>query len=175
MPAGLGRRLVAYAVDCAVLFGGLLVLQAILYPLNPIVRTLRDDGDVSGGNLHLWVFATATVPFLVYFVSAVASRRQSTVGMALLRMRVEMVDGSRVSLPRALLRSTVLLVPFEVNHVLMFHFAPPTGEAPSAAFWIGIAAVWVLIGVFLVSVLVSPRRQSLHDRVAGTVVMGPSR
>jgi len=171
MPADLGRRLIGYAIDCVVLFVGLLALQALLSPINPILGMLRHGASVSGGQLHLWVVATATVPFLLYFASTVSSRGQATVGMRILRMRVETVDGSRLGFPRALLRSAVLLVPFEANHTLMFHFAPPTAAEPSAEFWIGLAAVWVLIALFLVSVLVSPKRQSVHDRVAGTVVI----
>lgn len=174
MPAGLGRRLIGYAADCLFLFVGLLAFQALLYPVNPIVQAVRDGRIVAASLLHLWVFTTATVPFLLYFASMVSSRRQSTLGMRMLGMRVETVAGSRVGFPRGLLRSAVLLVPFEVNHTLMFHFAAPSGTEPSSTFWIGLALVWVFIGMFLVSVLVSPRRQSVHDRVAGTVVVNGS-
>jgi uncharacterized RDD family membrane protein YckC len=167
VPTSLSRRLIGYLVDCLVLLASLLVLHALLYSVNPI---LRDGTAATAGQVHLWVFATATLPSLLYFALMVSSGRQATLGMRVLGLRVEGVDGSRVGFPRALARSAVLLVPFEINHTLMFRFAS-AGDAPSILLWIGIALVWVLIGLFLLSVLVSPRRQSLHDRVAGTVVI----
>ena len=89
--------------------------------------------------------------------------------MRWLRLRVEQINGERVTVGRALVRSAVLLLPFEVNHVVMFNLAPQSGPPPTA-FYVGIALVWLLIGVYLASIVASPLGQSVHDRVAGTVV-----
>ena len=169
-PASVVRRLAAYALDCLVLFGGLLLLQAALFSVNPILQMQRDGRVFTGAELHLWVFATATVPFLLYFAASIASRRQATPAMRWLRIRVERTDGSRVSFGRAIARSAVLLLPFELNHTVMFHFAPSAGSEPGAELWIGVASVWILLAIYLGAAFATHRRQSVHDLAAGTVV-----
>jgi uncharacterized RDD family membrane protein YckC len=163
-------RLIAYAIDCVILFIGLIGLQALLIPLNPILAMQRGGEVFSGTQLQLWVFATATVPFLLYFGLMVSSRRQATIGMRALRLKVETESGGRPGVGQSLLRSAVLLLPFEINHALMFHFAP-SGGPPPLAFWLGTGFVWILILLYVVSVLISPRGQSIHDRIARTVVV----
>jgi uncharacterized RDD family membrane protein YckC len=165
------RRLAAYGLDCLLLFAGLLVLQAVLYPINPIVSMRQRGASFSGTQLHLWVFATATMPFLLYFAAMISSSRQATLGMRWLKLRVGDVTGRRVSFARAILRTAVLLLPFELNHTMMFHAAPPPGETPGVLFWAGISTVWVLIAIYLTAAAGSRWGQSIHDRVAGTRVL----
>ena len=167
------RRVVAYAVDCFLLFIGLLALQAALYVVNPIVAMQRAGVPFSGAQLHVWVFATATLPFLLYFAVAAASRQQATFGMRWLGMRIEHLDGSRLRFAAALVRAAVLLAPFEINHTVMFHAAPQPGASPDATFFIGIGFVWALLAVYVATMLLSKRRQSIHDLAARTVVVMP--
>jgi uncharacterized RDD family membrane protein YckC len=163
------RRLAAYFVDCALLLAGLLIVQALLYAVNPVVAAMRTGRQPTPALLHAWVFATATVPFLVYFAWRVRSPLRATLGMRLLGLEVASVDGRPIGWGKALLRSAVLLVPFELNHLLMFHLSP-RGGPPSLAFRVVLAAVWVTILAYLVTALATPRGQSVHDLVAGTVV-----
>lgn len=165
--AGLFRRLAAYALDCVVLFVGLLAVQASLYVVNPIVAAQRAGEPVSSIALHAWVFATASLPFWLYFTSMLRARRQATLGMRWMRIEVVRTDGSRLSFARAAQRSAVLLIPFEVNHALLFHV--PFESAPTT-FWIGSALVWALIVLYVVSILLSRERRSVHDFAAGTLV-----
>lgn len=85
-------------------------------------------------------------------------------------LQIEQVHGGKISIGRALLRSAVLLVPFELNHFVMFNMAPQTAQ-PGLAFYVALAFVWLVIGLYLLLVIGSPLGQSLHDRVAGTVVV----
>ena len=165
------RRFAAYAIDCVVLFGGLLLLQAALIPINPILAMQRDGRVFTGAQLHLWVFATATVPFLLYFAASIASRQQATPAMRLLHIRVERGDGSVVSFARALIRSAVLLMPFELNHTVMFQTSTTETGGPGLTTWIGIAVVWTLIAIYAGTALFTQRRQSIHARGADTVVV----
>lgn len=168
--AGVFARAAAYVADCLILFAGLIVWQAALYSVNPIVGIINGGRQPTGGELHLWVFATATVPFLFYFARLQSSARGATFGMRLLKIKITDLNGNRIGFWRALLRSAVMLVPFEANHAVMFHLAPTDGSAPPLAFWLGVAAVWVLIAVYVSAILLTPRRQSLHDLLAATVV-----
>ena len=167
----LWRRLFAYLTDCLLLFAALLVLQAALYAVNPMVASFRRGDPIDGGQLHLWVSATTTVPFVLYFAWMIASARQATVAMGVFGLRVVDLAGRRVTFPRALLRSAILLVPFELNHTVMFQVSPGPGQQAGPLVLAGIAAVWVLIAIYFATAAVWPRGQSVHDRIAGTVVV----
>ncbi|HVL67783.1 MAG TPA: RDD family protein [Vicinamibacterales bacterium] len=139
--AGFWRRLSAYVLDCAVLLALLAAVHAALYGVNPVAGMIADGQQPHRWQLHLWVFATATVPFLLYFTGTTAGARQGTLGMRLLNLRVAKVDGSRLTVLGALGRSGLLLLPFELNHAMMFHLLPNDG-IPGAAY----VAAWRLSG-----------------------------
>lgn len=167
--SGVFRRLSAYALDCGLLFIALLVLQAILYVVNPIVAIIRAGQQPTPTQLHTWVFATASIPFLLYFALILRSSRQASVGMRLLKLKVAAIGGGRIGFGQSLLRSAVMLIPFELNHIVWFHLAPRDAP-PSPAFYICLAGFWALIVAYIATILLTRRRQSLHDLVAGTVV-----
>jgi uncharacterized RDD family membrane protein YckC len=162
-------RLGAYLVDCLLLFIGLLAWQAILYAVNPLVPIIRSGRQPTGAQLHLWVFATATIPFLFYFALMLRSARQATFGMRLLKLEVADVGGGRVGFGQAILRSALMLIPFELNHAVMFHLSPRDAP-PSTVFWLGYVGVWAVVAVYVAAILLTRRGQSVHDLVAGTVV-----
>lgn len=167
--SGVPRRIAAYSLDCAFLLIALVILQLILVFVNPIVAIIRGGQQPTPTQVHLWVLATATVPFLLYFALTLHSSRQSTVGMRLFKLRVEDKNGGRIGLGQALLRSAVMLIPFELNHTFMFHLGP-RGGPPSVGFLISIVACWIVIAIYIASMLWTERHQSVHDLVAGTVV-----
>ena len=166
---GVLRRLGAYTLDCGLLLIGLVVLQAILFVVNPLIPILSRGLQPAPTQLHLWVFATATIPFLLYFALTLRSYRQATVGMRLLKLKVADVSGGRIGFGQSLLRSAVMLIPLELNHAVVFHLAPRNAPPPPA-FFVGIATVWAVIAVYIATMLLTRRRQSAHDLVARTVV-----
>ena len=172
--AGVVARVIAYLVDCLVLFAGLLVWQAALYVFNPIVRAVQSGQQPSSAKLHLWVFATATIPFLFYFALTQSSARQATPGMRLLKLKLISVGGGPVRFGQALLRAAVLLIPFELNHAVMFHLTPRDGQPPTAMFWLGYIIVWALIALYIAAIPLTRRRQSVHDLLTGTAVVAVS-
>lgn len=167
--AYLGRRAAAYVVDCLLLLAGLLVWQALLYVVNPIMALIRSGQQPTGTQLHLWVFATASLPFWLYFAWTQSSVRQATLGMRLFKLKVTNLNGGRLGIGQALLRSAIMLIPFELNHAVLFHMMPPNG-VPTTAFWVGYIGVWVAMAVYVAAIMITSRRQSVHDLVAHTVV-----
>jgi len=167
--SGVVRRIAAYGIDCALLLVGVIVLQIILFKMNPIIAILRRGEQPTPTQLHLWVLLTASTPFLIYFALSVWSSRQATIGMRLLHLKVAHANGGSVGLGRAFLRSVVMTIPFELNHTVMFHLGPRAGP-PSPFFSSGIILFWVVIAIYIGSILATRQRQSLHDLAAGTVV-----
>ncbi|MCG8347540.1 MAG: RDD family protein [Chloroflexales bacterium] len=164
-------RLVAYVVDCSILFGGVLLSQGAIAALglNPILGIINSGQQLSGDQFHLWVFSAVSLPIWFYFALFESSSWQATPGKRLLRLKVTDLDGGRIGLGRALLRAIVLLIPFEVNHVVLFR-ADFTGSAPSGLTLGGFALVWLLLAVYLATALLNRRGQSIHDLVARTQV-----
>lgn len=165
-PANVSRRITAYIVDVGIAFVALLALQAVLYPVNPL---LRGAASTSGIMLHGWVTLTVTLPIVVFFGVSWASRSGATPGMRLLHIRVRSASGERVSFSRALLRAAILLVPFEVNHAVLF-YPEPIWAAPSPGFRSSFLAVYALVLIYLAVTLFTPKRQGPHDLAARTIV-----
>jgi len=165
----IARRVAACSIDCALLFTGLIVLQIILFKINPLVAIMRRAEQPMPNQVHLWVLLTATMPFLIYFALSAGSSHQSTIGMRLLYLKVEDANGGRVKLGRAFVRSVVMLIPFELNHTVMFHLGP-RGGPPAPLFFVGIIFVWAVIAIHIGSILATRQRQSLHDLAARSVV-----
>jgi len=167
--AGVMTRLAAYAVDCTLLFGGLLVWQGALYQVNPLLSMMRNGQQPTGRQIHTWVFATATLPFLLYFAVAQSSAHQATPGQRWLKLKVVAKDGTRVSLRQAVLRGAVMLIPFELNHAVLFHVMPRDGQL-TPAFSFSYMGVLTIMAAYVAAVRLTRHRQSVHDLIAGTVV-----
>ena len=144
------------------MFVGVAVTQALLRPVNPAIANPIPPV------LQWWVFATVTVPIWLIF-----SWREYTAGATpiagYLGLRVRTTAGNPLTLGTALMRNAVKLVPFELNHVALLSHAGPSGPGRVSA--AGTAAVWALVAVYVGAVVLSSKRQSIHDIVAGTVVV----
>lgn len=167
--ASVPRRLTAYIVDIGVAFIALLALQAVLYPVNPL---LRGSASMSSIMLHGWVTLTVTIPVMIFFAVSWSSSSGATPGMRLLSIQVRSVSSQPVPFSRALLRSFILLVPFEVNHAVLF-YPEPIWDAASAGFRSGFIGVYALLLVYLAATLWTPMRQGPHDLAANTIVSKP--
>ncbi|MCH8569309.1 MAG: RDD family protein [Balneolales bacterium] len=165
--AGLPRRLLAYVLDCVILFLALLLLHAIMYflGLNPVV-----SGRLSavGFQFYMWVFISATLPAVGYFYYFF--KKEQTPAMRLTRLRVKSIVAPGISGKSAFLRSIVLLLPFELNHAIWFLLFPGMHHQ-SVVFWLIIAAFYIIIFLYLLLPLLSPKGQSVHDYAAETMVV----
>lgn len=164
--ASVPQRVAAYAIDVGIAFVGVLALQAILYPVNPL---LRDAASVSGVMLHGWVTLTATLPIVIFFGVSWASPSGATPGMRFMHLRVRSASGERVPAVRALIRGLVLLAPFELNHAVLF-YPEPIWATASPGFRSGFLVVYALLLLYLGVTLWSPTHQGPHDMAAGTIV-----
>jgi len=80
------------------------------------------------------------------------------------------VAGRRLSILRSIGRTMLKFVPWELAHACIWQVTFAR-DSSSAIYILGFAIVWLLVGANVVSLLVSPTRQTLYDRVAGTVVV----
>lgn len=167
----LGRRLVAYAIDCSLLLVVLASVQTalVLTGLHPFVNSRFElPVQPSPGDLHLWVFACTTLPFAAYFAAGFSNKAGATFGQRMSGIRL-LGSGQALGMGRALVRAIVLLLPFELNHTVMFRFGPWAGGSETG-FAFGIAAVWLLCLTYLALPLTRRDGRGPHDLAAGSRV-----
>lgn len=166
-------RVLAFLLDyllIAAYIGVLIVVSTSLGfgPLRGVFLRLFADPNSS----ELTAFLLLVLPILLYFALSEASRAQASWGKWKMGLVVVNADGKRLSLTRSLLRSLLKFVPWELTHACIWRipgwpFAP--GNAPPIIV-VGLALVWVVSGVYLLSLLLSPTRQTLYDLLAGAYV-----
>ena len=169
--ASIRRRVLSDCAEVFLLFAGIFLLQGLLFALrlNPLVRGVQSGAGFSKGTYHLWLLGTVDLPLVLYDAGTLASSAQATLVMGWLGLRLQSVDGGRIRYRQAVLRSVVMLIPFEVNHAFLVWASTPQGIPTQLA--LQYAAVGLLVLAYIVTAVRSQRRQSVHDRVAGTVVV----
>jgi uncharacterized RDD family membrane protein YckC len=163
------RRLSAYIIDALILF---IAFPTILGAISGFVLylTIGLDWMENGFLFWLYVFSVVSIPFWLYYSLLESSARQATFGMRLFGLQVTDIEGKRISFGRALLRTIIKLLPFELNHLVLF-LPTPIWDEPNPGFRIGFIVVNALIILYFATMFLNRRRQSIHDLVAGTVVV----
>ncbi len=164
---GVGRRIAAYLLDFAVLFSVLIPFQVILYRLG---RGFPYNLLHTGTQIEAWVFLSVSLPAWLYFALTESSRHQATLGKRLLGLHVVNLQGEPVDFGRALLRTVIKLLPWELTHLSLM-LPVPLWWDPQPTLRPGIVMVYVLIGIYLVTLFLNKRRQSIHDLIAQTMVV----
>ena len=162
----LTRRLGAYAIDCTLAFAVLVIPQI---GLSVITGGASSGWLQTGPQLEAWVFSTVDLPVWLYFILSERSTHRATIGKRLLGLYVTDLVGYRIGFGRALLRTAVKMIPWELTHLALF-FPTPIMFDESPEFRPALALVYLLMAVYLVSVIIGPRNRSIHDFAAGTVV-----
>lgn len=166
--APLRSRVIAFAYDYILIAGylaGTVAAGMLLYAYFPATAALF-AGPVSG---QLAAFFVVTLPIGLYFILAESSARQATWGKRRQGLHVTRSDGARLSVFRAAGRTALKFVPWELAHACIWHLKAAPQSPPPWTTW-GLALVWTLVGANLACAWLSPTRQALYDRIAGTVV-----
>lgn len=165
------QRLAAYLLDVAMLFGVLMLIQMAIWFLG---KGFPYSFFSSGIHIELWVLLSMSLPAWLYFTLNEKSVRQATFGKRLFHLQVAHANGSRIGFWRALLRTVVKLLPWELTHITLLIPVPMWGD-PSPGMRIGLIVVYLLIGLYLGVMFLNRRRQSIHDLALNTVVIRQER
>lgn len=162
--AGFSKRAAAIAWDLPVIVAWAVVAGVIGVGLNWLVGLQPR----SPWALDLQAFLTLILPVILTFAYQEASRAQATFGKRRLCVVVGDVAGRPPGRRRALVRSAVKFLPWQLGHTAVFHLAAGSTSAVFVALSIG-AQVIVLCSV--VAMTMDGRHRALHDWVAGTRVI----
>ena len=169
----LWKRLLAFALDYIVISAYLVVLVIVgvvvaRTPAGPGFRALFANPN----SAEATAFLLLVVPVLLYFALFESSRWQATWGKRALRMRVTTTGGAPVSFLRALWRNALKLLPWELTHACLWRIPGWPFDPQTPPLWIniGLILVWVIVVVYLLSLVLSRTGQTLYDRLAGVRV-----
>jgi uncharacterized RDD family membrane protein YckC len=111
-------------------------------------------------------------PSALTFAVMEASAWQATPGKTLVGLRVQSVDGHRLTLAQALARNTVKLAPWQLAHTAVFRMAAGSPQRRWPV--IATAAQLAVVGSAVTSWR-DPHHRCWHDLLARTRVVAPAR
>jgi uncharacterized RDD family membrane protein YckC len=156
------RRSTAYLLDVVLLF-------VVLAPLAVLLRAVLDIRPDSAVQVWTATVLSFSLPAWAYFAVSDASKRGATVGKKLMKLMVvrSTADSGRLSYGRALGRSALKLLPWELAHVFGFALADIVGGPAQMA---GLVLANALSVVYFGTCVATGGARSVHDYVAGTCV-----
>ena len=156
------RRAAAYALDVA-------LLAAILIPIAFGLQLVLGYRPTTGIGVWLASLATISVPTWTYFTLSDASIRGATLGKRSLGLRAAFIDGRRITIGPAVVRTAIKLIPWELAHFALFGLSVELGTF--SGLQIGVLwLVYALLAVYIVVAVRNAGERSVHDLVAGTAV-----
>ena len=155
------KRIAAFLIDTVLVF-------VMTLPLDLLVqRALPNPQQTAFEELISSVIGVYIVAWL-YFGLSDHSAVGATPGKRLLRLRVTAEGHGVVSLPRALARTVLKLLPFELSHIFWLALEGVVGRDVQNA---GLIAANLLLVVYLAVLLLFRGRRSVHDLVVETQVV----
>lgn len=152
------RRSAAYLADILLLF-------AVLFPVGWAVVLATGFSPESGVQIWQATLLNFSIPAWLYFTFSDSLWGGQTLGKRLLQLKVTDLSGLSLMVPRALLRTAVKLLPWELAHIGGFALA----NAPTVQ-WACIGLSNLLIVVYLAVAIATHGRRSIHDWIARTEV-----
>ena len=115
-------------------------------------------------------FFTMTLPVTLYFALFESSSYQATWGKRWQGIKVIYNDGKRLSRGRAVGRTALKFIPWELAHTCIWQLQF-NGQKLSPIIFTGLALVWVLAGIYALTLLTSSKKQALYDQLINTYVV----
>lgn len=171
-PGHLLRRLRALSLDLVVVGAYIGVLSAVFLGAGAADASAVEAAFADPVRAQLTAFVLLTLPVILYFTGWEA-HRGATPGKRVAGIRVVGHDGGPVGWSRALGRSALRFLPWELAHTSLWRIPGWPGEVvtiPTSAV-AGFAVVWILVGLYLLVPLLRSDRRTPYDLIAGTFVV----
>jgi uncharacterized RDD family membrane protein YckC len=165
--AGLDRRAGAFLVDVLAVYLVIGGIQLGIYTISGGVPLNWLNG---GPAYEAWFLLTFSLPLWLYFTILESSARQATPGKRILKLKVVDLSGERIRAPRAFLRTILKLLPWELAFVAVL-LPEPIFLDPSVVARPALFLLYFLLGLYMLAMILSPRKRGIHDLLSGTLVM----
>lgn len=169
--AGVLPRGMAYCVDCGCVFVLFAVSQLLIFAPIRTALGITNDWFRSGLNTEIYTLVTISIPVWLYFAILESSPGMATIGKRSFGIRVVSAESqTRIGLMRALARTVIKLVPWELAH-LGNNLPNPIWYSEDPGFRMPFLFSAIVMGIYIVMVCTHSRRQCVHDIVADTLVV----
>lgn len=154
------RRSGAYVIDVVLLF-------IVMAPTAFMVESIFDFQPATSSQVWIAAIMSFSIPAWAYFLLSDLLWNGMTVGKRLLNVRVISLNSDEINFGRALLRTAIKLLPWELAHIFGFALADTISQSAISA---GLIAANLLIMIYLVILVINGGKMSLHDIFAKTEV-----
>jgi uncharacterized RDD family membrane protein YckC len=122
---------------------------------------------------EITAFVLLVLPVILYFALFESSVWQASPGKRRMGLQVTDERGARLSLPRSLARSALKFIPWELTHLCLWNIPGWPLEATTIPplIVVGLVLVWVIVGAYALSLLLSKTHQTIYDRVVRAFVV----
>lgn len=170
--AGLRKRLHAFVYD------GMILVFFLAAPIGigAALRWTFGPPRWSQRGEEAFAFLVLILPVILYFAWAESSPRQATFGKRRAGLVVVTATGARLSFRRALLRSALKFLPWQLAHSCLFSIPgwPANPEQPMPIIWAGLILSQALV-LLTLGTLTFGRHRTPYDLIAGTRVVAAPR
>jgi uncharacterized RDD family membrane protein YckC len=155
------RRSGAYIIDVVLLF-------IVLAPTAFLVESILGFQPATSSQVWIAAIMSFSIPAWAYFLLSDLAWNGMTVGKRLLNIKVISLNSDDINFGRALLRTAIKLLPWELAHIFGFALADTISQSAVLA---GLIAANLLIMIYLVILVINGGKMSLHDIFAKTEVV----
>ena len=169
--AGVANRLTAFAFDYLIICGYIVMLIATTMATVKIAELVGLTWHWPGSPIiaDLIALVTLVLPVVLYFTLQESSPKQGTWGKRKAGIRVVNANGGTLTRPQALLRSLVKFLPWQIAHTGLFQ-GLAVSTIPLAVI-VGYVFVYMLVGIYTASALISKKHRTPYDWASGSYVI----
>jgi len=172
--AGFFIRMKAFTFDYIFIIAYIVVLAGVNFGLIFRGRALEEISPilVSPIGMDVTAFLTLILPVILYFTLQESSARQGTWGKRKTGIRVINIEGGTLTKTRAFVRSLIKFLPWQIAHTSIYQIKEVVPGSLSEPFDItGFVLVYVLIGIYVLSALISKKHRTPYDWISGSYVI----
>lgn len=149
-----------------------LIIGSLLLGSGPLRQTFKELF-ANPNSSEISAFLLLVLPVILYFALFESSSWQATWGKRKLRLQVINTHGERLSVAQSLLRSLIKFLPWELAHACLWRIPgwPYNPQTPPPIISVGLVMVWVIVALYVISLLMSSKHQTLYDMIVGSCVV----
>jgi len=164
------KRATAYLIDCTIAFS--IVMIIIQWGILSHTREwigITDDWFKDSLNMQLYVSLSISLPVWIYFSYFDSILSKGTIGKRLLGLHLSDINNNSISFPKAFLRTVLKLLPWEIAHVGVIFPTPLYYEQNGDVRLLSYVGISLFV-IYVISVIINVKNQSLYDIVLNTCV-----
>jgi uncharacterized RDD family membrane protein YckC len=173
--AGVGKRLIAFLFDYLLILAYIVALGGVNYGIILSAGALDSVAPFFASPVvkDAIAFLTLVLPVGLCFALQESSPRGATWGKRKAGLRVVNANGEGLTQKQALVRAAVKLLPWQIAHTSIYHIEgwPLAPVQPTRLVMGGFVIVYALVGIYVLSALVSRKHRTPYDWVSGAYVI----